>query len=279
MPAGDVPGEQYSPTQPIPVKPPPLARVSFGSDDVVTADDTTAEHAAACRELYDTVGYYNEGPYTPMRFQDADTPPSLVFPGMQGGVSWGGAAYDPELGYLFVNSKERPLNGWIRENEEYGPDTDDQVPYIREIGPPFEAPIFDDDGTRLGALPCFKPPWARLFAVNATTGDIAWEVPLGIEELLPEGKQDVGSRSEGGPIVTAGGLVFIGATDDRRFRAFDSRTGEELWSIAFDFNVRAVPMTYAGRDGKQYLAVNVSGPATGEPRGNERLIVYGLPDR
>ena len=279
VPAGDVPGEQYSPTQPIPVKPPPLARVSFGSDDVVTADDTTAEHAAACRELYDTVGYYNEGPYTPMRFQDADTPPSLVFPGMQGGVSWGGAAYDPELGYLFVNSKERPLNGWIRENEEYGPDTDDQVPYIREIGPPFEAPIFDDDGTRVGALPCFKPPWARLFAVNATTGDIAWEVPLGIEELLPEGKQDVGSRSEGGPIVTAGGLVFIGATDDRRFRAFDSRTGEELWSIAFDFNVRAVPMTYAGRDGKQYLAVNVSGPATGEPRGNERLIVYGLPDQ
>ena len=279
VPAGDVPGEQYSPTQPIPLKPPPLARVSFGPDDIVTADDTTVEHATACRELYDTVGYYNEGPYTPLRFKDAGTPPSLVFPGMQGGVSWGGAAYDPELGYIFVNSKERPLNGWIRENEKYGPDTDDQVPYIREIGPPFEAPIFNDDGTRLGALPCFKPPWARLFAVNAGTGEIAWEVPLGIDELLPEGKQNVGSRSEGGPIVTAGGLVFIGATDDRMFRAFDSRTGEEVWSVAFDYNVRAVPMTYAGRDGTQYLAVNVSGPASGEPRGNERLVVFGLPDQ
>ncbi len=279
VPAGDVPGEWYSPTQPIPVKPPPVARVSFGPDDVVTADDTTPEHAAACRELYETVGYYNEGPYTPMRFNDGDTPPSLVFPGMQGGVSWGGGAYDPELGYIFVNSKERPLNGWLHENEEYGPDTDDQVPYIREIGPPFEAPIVDDDGERLGALPCFKPPWARLFAVNAHTGDIAWEVPLGIEELLPEGKQQVGSRSEGGPIVTAGGLVFIGATDDRRFRAFDSRTGDELWSVAFDFNVRAIPMTYAGNDGRQYLAVNVSGPATGQTRGNERLVVFGLPDR
>ena len=279
VPAGDVPGEWYSPTQPIPVKPPPMARVSFGPDDVVTANDTTPEHAAACQELYETVGYYNEGPYTPMRFKDGDTPPSLVFPGMQGGVSWGGGAYDPELGYIFVNSKERPLNGWLHENEEYGPDTDDQVAYIREIGPPFEASIFDDDGERLGALPCFKPPWARLFAVNAHTGDIAWEVPLGIEELLPEGKRNVGSRSEGGPIVTAGGLVFIGATDDRRFRAFDSRTGEELWSVRFDFNVRAVPMTYAGRDGKQYLAVNVSGPASGEPRGNERLVVFGLPDQ
>ena len=139
------------------------------------------------------------------------------------------------------------------------------------------APIFDDDGTRLGALPCFKPPWARLVAVEAATGDIAWEVPLGISELLPEGKQRVGSRNVGGPIVTAGGLVFVGATLDRRFRAFDSRTGEELWSAAFDYNVEAVPITYAGNDGRQYVAANVSAPASGEPRGNERLVVFALP--
>jgi len=276
VPAGNVPGEQYSPTQPIPLKPPPLARVRFGRDDIVTADETTVEHAAACRELWDTVGYYNDGPYTPLRLQDEDTPPSLVFPGMQGGISWGGTAYDPELGYIFVNSKERPLNGWMRKNPEYGPDTDVQVPYVRETGPPFEAPLFDSEGTRIGALPCFKPPWARLFAVNASTGEIAWEVPLGIDEMLPEGKQNVGSPSEGGPIVTAGGLVFIGATADRRFRAFDSRTGQELWSAAFDYNTQAVPMTYEGSDGEQYVAVNVSAPATAETRGNERLVVFGL---
>ena len=277
VPAGDVPGEQYSPTQPIPLKPPPLARVSFGPDDIVTADDTTAEHAAACRELYDKVGYYNEGPYTPQRLRQEGTPPSLVFPGNSGGVNWNGTAYDPELGYIFVNSKDRPLNGWMDENPLYGPDTDDQVAYVRVPGPPFEAAIFDADGARLGALPCYKPPWARLYAVHAASGDIAWEVPLGINMLLPEEKQRVGSPHVGGGIVTAGGLVFIGATTDRMFRAFDSRTGEELWAAAFDYNVEAVPITYEGNDGRQYLAVNVSAPATGELRGNERLVVFALP--
>ncbi len=277
VPAGDVPGEQYSPTQPIPLKPPPLARVSFGPDDIVTADDTTAEHAAACRELYDAIGYYNEGPYTPLRLRQEGTPPSLVFPGNSGGVNWNGTAYDPELGYIFVNSKDRPLNGWMDENPLYGPDTDDQVAYARVPGPPFEAAIFDADGTRLGALPCYKPPWARLYAVHAASGEIAWEVPLGINTLLPEDKQRVGSPSVGGGIVTAGGLVFIGATTDRMFRAFDSRTGEELWAAAFDYNVEAVPITYAGNDGRQYVAVNVSAPATAQPRGNERLVVFALP--
>ena len=278
VPAGDVPGEQYSPTQPIPLKPPPVARVSIGPDDIVTADDTTAAHAAACRELWDTVGYYNAGPYTPIRLRQEGTPPSLVFPGTGGGVNWNGTAYDPELGYIFVNSKDQPISAWMVENELYGPDTEDQVAYVREAAQPFEAPIFDEDGTRLGALPCFKPPWARLVAVDAATGDIAWEVPLGISELLPEGKQRVGSRNVGGPIVTAGGLVFVGATLDRRFRAFDSGTGDELWSAAFDYNVEAVPITYAGSDGRQYVAANVSAPASGEPRGNERLVVFALPE-
>ena len=278
VPAGDVPGEQYSPTQPIPLAPPPVARVSIGPDDIVTADDTTPAHAAACRELWDTVGYYNDGPYTPIRLRQEGTPPSLVFPGTGGGVNWNGTAYDPELGYIFVNSKDQPISGWMEENELYGPDTDDQVAYVRAAAQPFEAPIFDDEGTRLGALPCFKPPWARLVAVEAATGDIAWEVPLGISELLPEGKQRVGSRNVGGPIVTAGGLVFVGATLDRRFRAFDSRTGEELWSAAFDYNVEAVPITYAGNDGRQYVAANVSAPAGAQPRGNERLVVFALPE-
>ena len=278
VPAGDVPGEQYSPTQPIPRKPPPLARVRIGPGDVVTADDTTPEHAAACRALWDAVGYYNAGPYTPLRLKREGTPPSLVFPGTGGGVNWNGTAYDPELGYLFVNSKDQPISGWMDENPLYGPDTEDQVAYVRSPGPPFEAPIFGADGRRLGALPCYKPPWARLYAVHAASGEIAWEVPLGVNELLPEGRRRVGSPSVGGAIATAGGLVFIGATADRRFRAFDSRTGEELWSAAFDYNVEAIPITYAGNDGRQYVAANVSAPASGEPRGNERLVVFALPD-
>ena len=79
--------------------------------------------------------------------------------------------------------------------------------------------------------------------------------------------------------MTAGGLVFVGATTDRRFRAFDSRTGEELWFAALDYNVEAVPITYAGDDGRQYVAANVSAPASGELRGNERLVVFALPEQ
>ena len=173
----------------------------------MTAADTNAEHAAACRERWDTVGYYNDGPYTPLRLRADGTPPSLVLPGSGGGVNWGGTAYDPELGYILVNTRDRAglLTGWMQENPEYGPNTRDQVPYIRVSGPPFVAQLVDDNGTQLGFLPCCKPPWARLFAVEASTGEIAWEVPLGINELLPEGKQKVGSHGVGGPMVTASG--------------------------------------------------------------------------
>ena len=278
VPAGDVPGEHYSPTQPIPVKPPPVARISIDRDDIVTAADTNARHAAACRERWDEVGYYNDGPYTPLRLRQEGTPPSLVFPGISGGVNWGGTAFDPELGYILVNSKDQPLVGWMQENPEYGPDTPDQVAYVRIGGQPFVAPFIDDNGDERGLVPCFKPPWARLYAVDVDTGEIVWETPLGINAALPEGKRQVGSPGVGGPMVTAGGLTFVGATRDRMFRAFDTRTGEQLWSVTFDYYVEAVPMTYEGNDGRQYLAVNVAAGATDETRGNERLVVFALPE-
>jgi quinoprotein glucose dehydrogenase len=81
-------------------------------------------------------------------------------------------------------------------------------------------------------------------AVDAATGELAWRVPLGVNDGIPEGKQNVGSPGYGGPIVTAGGLVFIGATRDKRFRAFDSKTGKELWSVRFGYNVTAIPIIY-----------------------------------
>jgi quinoprotein glucose dehydrogenase len=91
-------------------------------------------------------------------------------------------------------------------------------------------------------------------AVDAATGELAWRVPLGVNDAMPEGKQNVGSPGYGGPIVTAGGLVLIGATRDKRFRAFDSKTGKELWSVRFGYNVTAIPITYLGTNGKQYVA-------------------------
>jgi quinoprotein glucose dehydrogenase len=95
----------------------------------------------------------------------------------------------------------------------------------------------------------------NLITVNANTGDFAWQVPLGITEQLPEAKQHTGRPGLGGPIATAGGLVFIGASGDRRFRAFDSKTGKELWVTKLDASANATPMSYEGKNGKQYVAV------------------------
>ena len=132
---------------------------------------------------------------------------------------------------------------------------------ILGVGPffSFQAPIsgkFDDKGRAVGpSLPCYKPPWARLVAVNANTGKIAWATTLGINTLLPKDKQLVGNAGSAGPTVTAGGLVFIGATNDHRFRAFDARTGKQLWSAMLQKNANANPMSYQGRSGRQYVAI------------------------
>lgn len=117
-------------------------------------------------------------------------------------------------------------------------------------------------------------------AVNVRTGDIAWRVPLGITEQLPEGKQRTGRLNMGGPITTASGLVFIGAGNDRWFCAFDSRTGKELWVTQLEMSGHAVPITYQGRDGKQYVAIVAAGASALDdpaPAGAEALVVCALP--
>jgi glucose dehydrogenase len=105
---------------------------------------------------------------------------------------------------------------------------------VHQNGDALSVEARDADGRALGRLPCYRPPWASLMAVNAATGEFVWRVPLGVNDNMPEGKKNVGSPGYGGPMVTKGGLVFIGATRDRRFRAFDSQTGTELWSVRFD---------------------------------------------
>jgi quinoprotein glucose dehydrogenase len=280
VPKGDVPGEWYSPTQPFPLKPPPLSKVSFKKEDMVTEADTTAEHVRACQELWDkSGGFENAGPFTPFRFHDDGAPPrsTIQFPGGTGGVNWGGTATDPRLGYVFLNSHDTSLVGWVEKRKpgvEYSFDTrGSDAPYDRASvdgpGPfhTFSAPIKDASGKTLANLPCQRPPWARLMAVNANTGEIAWQTTLGINERLPEGKQHIGGSGSAGPTATAGGLVFIGATDDRRFRAFDSKTGKELWAAKLDATATANPITYQVKNGKQYVAI-VAG---------DSVVVFGLP--
>jgi quinoprotein glucose dehydrogenase len=117
-------------------------------------------------------------------------------------------------------------------------------------------------------------------AVNAVNGEIAWQVPLGMTAELAEARQRTGRPNAGGPIVTAGGLVFIGASDDRKLRAFDSRTGEELWATPLPLPGQAVPVTYLGRNRKQYVAIVAGGSAVTDSAtaaGRPALIAFALP--
>src|SRR6478609_416470 len=276
VPAGDVPGEYYHPTQPFPVNTPPLSRVSLTYDDLVDAEDTTPEHAKACRAMWDKAGgFLNYGPYTPFMFHAAGAPPrsTIQLPGGTGGVNWGGPAADPTTGLVYFNAQDTSLVGWVERrvsDEPYSFDynSSDQ-PYDRASvdgkGPffSFSAPLsgqYDAQGRPQGPqAPCYKPPWGELVAVNANTGAIAWSVPLGVLYEWPGGHRLVGNSGSAGPTVTAGGLVFIGATNDRRFRAFDAATGQQLWEAQLRANANANPMTYRGRNGKQYVAINAGG--------------------
>lgn len=284
VPRGNVPTEWYSPTQPFPVAPPPLSRVSFNPDtDIVTAEDTSPEHRAACLQfMQDSGGFYNAGPFTPFLYKAPNAEPrsTIQFPGGTGGVNWGGPAVDPTTGVVYANSQETSLVGWVEDKD---PDVTysfeaagSTQPYDRASingkGPffTFNAPLsgqYDEDGRAVGpSLPCQRPPWGRLNAVDASTGEVLWQVPLGLNENLPAGKQLVGNSGSAGPSVTAGGLVFVGATNDRRFRAFDSATGKELWQARLDGNANANPMSYAGASGNQRVAVI----------GGGQVLVYGL---
>jgi quinoprotein glucose dehydrogenase len=280
VPAGDVPGEWYSPTQPFPVKPGPLSRVDFIKErDLVRPEDTSADHVAACEKLIaDSGGFYNAGPFTPFPFHEEGAPPksAIQFPGGTGGVNWGGAAADPRSGVVFVNAHDTSLVGWIEKKKpggNYGRGTEgSKQPYDRaSISGPgpyssFTAPMRLSNGRTVN-LPCTRPPWAQLIAVNTNTGNIEWKVTLGVNEELPEGRQNVGGSGSAGPMATASGLVFIGATNDRRFRAFDAKTGKEVWTTQLAQAVNANPMSYRGKNGKQFVAVVA----------NSQLVAFALP--
>jgi quinoprotein glucose dehydrogenase len=261
MPKSDVPGESTFPTQPIPVKPPALARVSYRAADLVTAADTTAEHAKACADLIEKVGgVSNAGPFTPWRYKAAGGPSTVTlgFPGTLGGANWGGTAFDPASRFLFVVTQDVGALGSVEKTREGSP-----VPYDKTTPgrSTFDVRIGDDN------WPCQKPPWGRLTAVSSSSGNIAWQIPLGITEQLPADKQNTGRPALAGPIVTGSGLLFIASTDDNRFRALDVKNGKELWVTKLEKRGNADPITYQGRNGKQYVAVVAT----------DTLMVYSLP--
>lgn len=256
------PGDEPWPTQPFPVKPAPLTRNSFSPEPDQLAK-LTPEHDKACKDLLSLEGgVLTGGPY-------AEYGPKLriVFPGWTGGGNWGGSAYDPKLGYVFVNTKSEGLLSKLVKQPD--------GTYSR-VGPDNPPPGVNDT-FQVGPWPCQAPPWGELSAVNVNTGDIAWRVPLGsFPELDALGIPTTGRTNVGGPIATAGGLVFIAATEDRKFRAFDAKTGKILWETTMNSNGSTVPISYRGKNGKQYVALISNGMGGKEPS-PPMLYVYALP--
>jgi quinoprotein glucose dehydrogenase len=259
MPASQVPGERTHPTQPIPTTP-ALGRVRYGPEDLVTANDTTAEHAEACAELVESAGpLHNEGPYTPWLHKEAgESGATLLFPGLAGGPNWGGVAFDPVNRLLLAFSQDVGTMAWVEEDPEADP-----ASYVLRVSRPFSFAV------RIGdqSWPCQKPPWGTLTAVDAGTGEVAWRRPVGVTEGLPAEKRETGRPGRASAIVTAGGLAFVASTDDRRFRALDVETGAELWSAALPLQGNANPMTYLGADGRQYVAIAAT----------EEVVAFRLP--
>ena len=186
VPQSDVPGEFTSATQPFPVKPPMLGKHDYKPEDLVTAADTTEAHAKACRDLVEKSGgnLINKGPYTPWAYRAPGAPPrtAINFPGDIGGTDWGGISADPNTGYVFVNTLNYGSLGWIEKRPDGS-----RVPYDRASvwGNPVASKFWDRKVNAQGQLlgeqswPCQKPPWGELSAINANTGDVAWQVTLG----------------------------------------------------------------------------------------------------
>ena len=272
VPQTDLPDERTSPTQPRPSLPAPFALQSMTEDDVW---GFTFWDRAKCLESFRSLRY--DGPYTPPSLKG-----SLLIPSTAGGGNWGGVAFDPSRNLLITKSQNY---GYVFKlvplDSEEAQGKPDANPMSREmIGTPYRV-----EGSRWlspWGAPCSPPPWGELTAMDLASGETKWRIPLGQVSVGPFGMfktlKSWGSPNIGGPIITAGGLVFIAATMDSRFRALDVETGEELWDTGLPAPGMAVPMTYeAGPDNRQFIVIAAGGNALAGTELNDALIAFALP--
>jgi quinoprotein glucose dehydrogenase len=234
----------------------------------------TPEVEQSCTQAWEANKMVDSGPY----WQPTARGAQMTFPSSVGGPNWGPLSYSPDLGYVFINlhnsGSYRAALGATGGAGAGGRGAG------RGGGRGSEAFSYRlPDGT---LVPCYAGPYGELVAIDVNRGQIAWKSTLGIEPAFaPLGDAAVrsGTQNLGGSIATAGGLVFIGATNDSRFRAFDARTGRELWSAELPASAHATPMTYIGRDGRQYVVVPAGG-GTSIGRGrpvSDALLAFALP--
>jgi quinoprotein glucose dehydrogenase len=329
-PASPVPGEVAADTQPLPTKPAPFARQRL-TEDLLTRRTPEAHRWAL--EQFKTLR--SDGQFVPLAIgQD-----TVVFPGFDGGAEWGGSAFDPDTGLLYVNANDLPWTGALAPIKgadlfttqcavchgasDAAPNlagiqtrqTPEQVTGIIRDGfgrmpgfpnlrpqdvkaivdhlmkgtavpvaapSPFDLPyrftgykkFVDPEG-----YPAVAPPWGTLNAINLNSGEFAWKVPLGeYPALAAKGIKDTGSENYGGPVVTAGGLVFIAATNhDRKLRAFDKATGKLLWETVMPSSANGTPATYEV-GGRQYVVVAAAGGKSPTGGTGAYYIAFALPE-
>jgi|SRR5579863_10359728 len=344
VPRTDVDGEVTADTQPFPLQPPPFARQVL-TEEMLTRR-TPAAHQAAVEQFRKV---RSAGQFVPPSFAG-----SVVFPGFDGAAEWGGDAFDPGTGFLYVNSNEMAWILRLVERPKIKGHTSGRELYLSQCanchrpdlrGTPPEFPSLVDIGNRrteseiktvvregagrmpafadfsreaMGALvhylrtgedapvelqtlgspwpfglkyttdgynkfldpdgyPAVEPPWGTLNAINLDTGEIVWKIPFGeFPELVAKGMRNTGSENYGGPVVTAGGLLFIGATNhDRKFHAFDKTTGQLLWETVLPAGGNATPATYEV-NGRQFVLIAAGGGKSGEPSGGT-YVAFALP--
>src|SRR5438552_822510 len=271
VPQSDLPGEVTSPTQPIPVAPPPLTPQKLSPDD---AWGLTPSDRETCRKWL--AGMRSNGIFTPPALNDV-----VASPGVIGGANWSGYAFDPQRNLLFVNTNNFPFRVRLIPSEKFMEEAmKGGGEFGSQRGAPygmFRAPFFSPS-----FVPCSPPPWGTLTAVDMVEGKIRWQVPLGSMQnfgVAHTARVPPGSPSLGGPIVTAGGLVFIAGTLDPIIRAFDVETGKELWKVQLPTNGHAVPITYQlNAKGKQYVVIAAGSHAKiKEEKLGDALVAFTLP--
>ena len=252
VPASDVPGEQAWPTQQQVLKPSPYTRQEFTEDDITNISPEA--HAA----VLETFQKSRHGTWQPPSLQG-----TVVFPGFDGGSNWGGGSFDPATGLYYINSHDEP---WIMT----------LVPAPDGAGYPYTHTGYNHfvDPEGYAAI---KPPWGQLTAFDLGKGEIAWQVVLGeFRELTARGIPPTGTQNIGGSIVTAGGIVFIGSTQDEMFRAFDKTNGKLLWQAQLPAGGYATPSTYEA-GGKQYVVVAAGGGGKPRTRSGDAYVAFALP--
>jgi len=271
VPRSDVPGERSAATQRFPTRPPAYVRQHLRPNE---AWGLTPWDRGRCREQLARLR--SDGLYTPPSRQG-----TVQMPGIAGGSNWGGGAFDPVRGILWVNATNIAFSSRLHlrsefvapaEHPRYGEIADMiDTPYVWEM-----VPIMSPLG-----IPCTPPPWGTLSAIDLVKGAITWQVPFGRMPLGPfRTPRAWGAPNMGGPLATAGGLIFIGATLDARMHAFSMESGDEIWSAELPAPGIATPMTFvAGQPPRQYVVIAAGGHAALSGDLGDTLVAFALPDR